>query len=87
VRMRCIPFVQSQCKGCGRAHISVYCFLDESYARLYPCTPLSVSVSVPWRGMKEKVCATEVRVCDNLINRIQATVADIVSGQLFFVRG
>jgi hypothetical protein len=32
--------------------------------------------------MKEIVYATEVRVCDDLINRIQVTAADIVSGQL-----
>jgi hypothetical protein len=41
------------------------------------------SISVPWRGMKEKVYATEVRVCDDLINCIHLTAADIVRGQLF----
>jgi hypothetical protein len=37
--------------------------------------------------MKENVYATKVEVCDDLINRIQLTAADIVAGQWFFVRG
>jgi hypothetical protein len=39
------------------------------------------SVSVPWRGMKEKVCATEVR--DDPSDRIHVTTVDNVPGQLF----
>jgi hypothetical protein len=38
-------------------------------------------ISVSWWGMKVKVFATEVRVCVDLINRIQVTAADIVPGQ------
>jgi hypothetical protein len=40
-----------------------------------------VSISVTWRGMKENMYATKVEVCDDLINRIQLTAADIVAGQ------
>jgi hypothetical protein len=36
--------------------------------------------------MNDKVYATEVRVSDDLINRIQLTAADIVPGQILFVR-
>jgi len=37
--------------------------------------------------MKEKTYATDVRVCEDLINRIQVTAAYIVPGQIFFVMG
>jgi hypothetical protein len=43
-------------------------------------------MSMPSRGVNEKVYATEVRVCEDLINRIQLTAAGIVSG-LDFIRG
>jgi hypothetical protein len=33
--------------------------------------------------MKEKLFATKVRVCDDLINSVHVTTADIVPGQLF----
>jgi hypothetical protein len=44
---------------------------------LHPSRP------VPWKGMMDKVYATEVRVCDDIINHIWVTVADILPGQLF----
>jgi hypothetical protein len=49
------------------------------------CVHLPISVS--WRDVKKNYYATEVRVCDNLINRFQVTVSEDVPGQLFFVRG
>jgi hypothetical protein len=43
------------------------------------------SILVPWWCGKEKVYVAEVRICDDLINRIQVTAVDITGGQ-FFVR-
>jgi hypothetical protein len=37
--------------------------------------------------MNERVGTMEVKVCDDLINRIEVTGAGIAHGQLFFVRG
>jgi hypothetical protein len=34
--------------------------------------------------MKENVCTTEVRVCDDVIDCIQVAAADILPGQLYF---
>lgn len=63
-------------------NISIYSFIDESYARLvYP------SISILLRGIEHKVYAMEVWVCDHLINCIQVTSANNIPEQYFFVRG
>jgi hypothetical protein len=51
VRMRCIPFVQSQCKGSGRAHISVYCFRWElrKTTRVHPSVSQFLCRGEAWR--------------------------------------
>jgi len=76
-------FMYNQCTICGREQ-TFSCRIFSMSATKDCVHP---SVSVTWRGMKEKVYATEVRVCDDVINRIQVTAADIVPGQMFFVRG
>jgi hypothetical protein len=63
-------------------NIPMCSFLEECYARL--CTPLSLC-SVARHG--GKCYATEVRVCADLINRIQVTAADIVAERPFFRQG
>jgi hypothetical protein len=37
--------------------------------------------------MTESLYAKEIRVCDDMINRIQVTAVDILPGKQFFVRG
>jgi hypothetical protein len=83
VRISLIRSIYKQCRGCGRGRTtpSTVFSMGASHDCVYP------SMSVPWRGMKGNVYATEVRVCDYVINRIKATAADIRPGQLPFVRG
>jgi hypothetical protein len=61
-----------------RTNITVHRFLDECYLRF--CAPLNFCAVARHEG---KSYATEVRVCDNLINSIQVTAADIVTRQIF----
>lgn len=68
-------------KGYSRGQKPPSTVLSVSYARLY--TPRSPAVA----RHEGNVYATEVRVFDDRINRIQVTAADIVRGQLIFVRG
>jgi hypothetical protein len=63
-------------------NISMCSFLEERYARL--CTPLSLCSVSRHEG---KCYATEVRVCADLINRIQVTAVDIVAERPFFRQG
>jgi hypothetical protein len=61
-------------------NMPVYIFLDWSYVTLI--TPLNICALARHEG--KKVHATDVGVCDDLINRTLVTAAVILLGHLFF---
>jgi hypothetical protein len=84
VSVSCICFIWSQCKGCSRGQTSPSTFVSMGATKDCEYS----SMPVPWRGMTEDIYATEVRVCHDLINRIQLTATGIVGlPGLLFVRG
>jgi hypothetical protein len=73
------PVKHNQYRGCSRGQTSPF---SRRMLRKIVYTPQRLC-----RGeASKKVCATEVRVCNYLINLIQVTAADIISGQILFVR-
>lgn len=75
-------FIYNQCRVCNRGQTSPSTVF--TMRAMQDC--VHSLVCDLWQGMKEKIYATEVWVCYDLVNHIQVTDADFIPGQLFFVR-